>query len=456
MVFSSIVFVFFFLPATYLLYSVVGKRFKNLVLLTASLIFYSWGEIKSLWVIALSFCVNYLAAVGMTKWERKKRLILIGDLVISLGLLMFFKYADFFISIINSVSGAGLRALKLTLPLGISFYTFQILSYTIDVYRGKVDADKNPINIALYLTMFPQLIAGPIVQYSDVDKELKSRTVTFSDITGGITVFITGLAAKVLLANRIGSLWDTISSVNTAALSSPAAWLGLGAAGLQLYYDFFGYSLMAIGLGKMFGFHFPKNFDFPFISKSVSEFWRRWHITLGSWFREYVYIPLGGNRKGLVRTVINTFIVWFLTGFWHGAGWNFIMWGLYFFVFISLEKWFMGKFLSRHKAIGFIYTTVIVLISWGIFSITDMSAMLEYFKAMFTPSWDPTVLYYLKNYGVVLALCLLFAHPFIPSKIKALMDRSDAAHIIIMLALFAVCIVFLSSESYNPFLYFRF
>ncbi len=455
MVFSSIVFIFFFLPVVYLVYTLVGKRFKNLVLLIASLIFYSWGEIKSLWVIALSFAVNYSAAVAMGKFK-KRGLILAADVVISVGLLAVFKYADFFIGVVNSVIGSKIAPLNLTLPLGISFYTFQILSYTIDVYRGKVQSDKNPINIALYLTMFPQLIAGPIVQYTDVERELKNRTVTLTDASRGIMIFITGLASKVLLANCIGGLWDTISAIDITALDTPTAWLGLAAAGLQLYYDFFGYSLMAIGLGKMFGFNFPKNFDYPFISKSVSEFWRRWHITLGSWFREYVYFPLGGSRCSMLRTVFNLFVVWFLTGFWHGAGWNFIMWGLYFFVFLALEKWLIGGFLKKHKIIALIYATIVVWISWGIFSITDMSALFAYLGKLFSFTYSGNALYYLKNYGSVLILGIIFAHPALPTRIKSLMARSDVAAGVIMTALFAVCVVYLTAESYNPFLYFRF
>lgn len=461
MVFSSLIFLLFFLPVGYLLYCITKDKFKNAVLLVLSLIFYCWGEITYLWVIGLSFFVNYFCALAI---DRKKeqpftaRLFLIIDLIVSIGLLGVFKYANFFIGLGNDLFGWGIMPLSLTLPLGISFFTFQILSYTIDVYRGKVKANKSCLEVALYVALFPQLIAGPIVRYEQVENELHTRKVTISMLEEGVKLFICGLAAKVLLANHFGIVWDEAGAYGFENLTAPMAWYGLLAFSLQIYFDFFGYSLMAIGLGKMFGFHFPKNFNYPYISKSITEFWRRWHMTLGTWFREYVYIPLGGNRKGKVRTFLNLLIVWALTGFWHGASLNFIFWGLYFFVFLMLEKWFLLKWLEKHSFIAHVYALLVIVFGWGIFAVTEISELTVYISSLFGANGFAvdTFLYYAGNHIPLFVVGILLQIPRISKGLYEVMNRHKVVGTVIMSGLMLVCLVCLVASAYNPFLYFRF
>ena len=341
--------------------------------------------------------------------------------------------------------------------LGISFYTFQIASYVIDLYRGKIRSEKNPLTLGTYLVMFPQLIAGPIVVYSRVSEELHERRITLEAVSDGIQTFILGLASKVLIANTVGRLWDDLAQKGYANISMPLAWLGVIAFTLQIYFDFNGYSLMAIGLGKMLGFNIPQNFDFPYISKSLTEFWRRWHMTLSGWFRDYVYIPLGGNRKGSARTYVNLFIVWFLTGFWHGAGWNFILWGLFFFVFLSIEKSFFLAFLEKHGAFARIYSLVFIGLSWMIFAITDMSQLGVFFTRLisFTSlEYCEDAVYYLRNYGVVMLLGCVFSTPILSGVYAKIKGRF--AGIAVQIVLLFLCVCYLADASYNPFLYFRF
>ena len=344
MVFSSILFLFRFMPIAFAVYYLTPRKQKNLVLLILSLIFYSWGEVRYFPIMIASILVDYTASRGIESHRgdpKACKAFLLMSVFFNLGMLGFFKYTDFFIENINALLGTGIPLVGLTLPLGISFYTFQTMSYTIDVYRGKVTAEQNLIDFGAFVVLFPQLIAGPIVRYTDISRELRERKLDPGQINDGVKLFLFGLGSKVLIANNIGSLWTEVEQMGFAGISTPLAWLAILAYAFQIYFDFSGYSLMAIGLGKMLGFEFPKNFDFPYISRSMTEFWRRWHMTLGSWIREYLYFPLGGNRKGKARNILNLLIVWAATGFWHGADWNFIFWGLYFFVLLLIEKLFL-------------------------------------------------------------------------------------------------------------------
>ena len=391
MVFSTLLFLFRFLPITLALYYLAPAKWKNTVLFVCSLVFYSWGEVRLFPIMALAILINYTAGLGMEKFAHSKRarlFFLIYSIVGSIGMLMFFKYTNFFITNINALLGTSIATLSLTLPLGISFYTFQTMSYSIDVYRGDVPTEHNLIDFGAYVVMFPQLIAGPIVKYRDVSDRLhvlKGR-VTMDRVEEGVYLFILGLAKKVLLADGISALWYDVTGhmvngvmeygVGLENASTPLVWLGLLAYTLQIYFDFSGYSLMGIGMGKMLGFDFPDNFNLPYISKSITEFWRRWHMTLSSWFREYVYIPLGGNRKGLARQLVNIAIVWFLTGFWHGANWNFILWGLYYCVLLILEKTLLLPYLKKGKVWPHIYTLLLVMVGWAFFVGSDVGVQL--------------------------------------------------------------------------------
>ena len=425
MVFSSLLFLFWFVPIFFAVYYLCPAKARNIVLFIGSIVFYAWGEPKFLILIFISIFVNYIAGLLMGRFNKKA--VLTAALLFDFGMLFVFKYTGFFVENINSLFGCHIKNPQLVLPLGISFYTFQIASYVIDLYRGKIPCCTDFLTLGTYLVMFPQLIAGPIVVYEQVESELKSRRITLSMIEEGIEIFILGLASKVLVANNVGALWEDIGAMGYENISTPLAWLGVVAYTLQIYFDFNGYSLMAIGLGKMLGFNIPQNFNNPYVSRSLTEFWRRWHITLSSWFRDYVYIPLGGNRKGKLRTYINLFIVWFLTGFWHGAGWNFIIWGLFFFVFLSLEKLFIGKFLRRHIVISRIYSLLLIGLSWMIFAITDFGDLTEYFRCLFVPKGCNAalyssaaalascadVLYYLRNYGVIIVIGSILSTPLI-------------------------------------------
>ncbi|MBR5559179.1 MAG: MBOAT family protein [Oscillospiraceae bacterium] len=465
MVFSSILFLFRFMPIAFLVYYLVPKKLKNLTLLILSLIFYCWGEIRYFPIMVASIVVDYVASNGIAKYGENKtarKLFLLMSVFFNLGMLGFFKYTNFFIENINALLGTSIGFISITLPLGISFYTFQTMSYTIDVYRGKVEAEKNIIDFGAFVVLFPQLIAGPIVRYTDVAIELKTRTLKLDRIESGISTFIMGLGRKVLIANSCGALWTEVESIGFANISSPLAWLGVLAYTLQIYFDFSGYSLMAIGLGRMLGFEFPENFNYPYISRSVTEFWRRWHMTLGSWFREYVYIPLGGNRVSSSRHIFNMFVVWALTGFWHGANWNFVLWGLYSFVFLVLEKYFIGDFLKRHKIISHVYLVLLVMISWALFAVTDLGQLGVLFSRMFSLSANSggSWIYYLRNYGVVLLLGCIFSTPIVPYLSKKLEAMGKGWYqplrIVLLLGILVLSVAYLVDATYNPFLYFRF
>lgn len=458
-----------------------------MVLLVASLIFYAWGEPVYVLIMLFSTVFDYTNGRLIEYFQKKNcpgkaKVTLVIDLIGNLGILGFFKYADFFIGNLNTITGAGLSLLHIALPIGISFYTFQTMSYTIDVYRKVVPAQRNILDFATYVTLFPQLIAGPIVQYKTVAKDLANRKVNLEDFSEGAFRFSVGLAKKVLLANQIGSLWDTISQLHQ--MSAATAWLGAIAYSFQIYFDFSGYSDMAIGLGRMFGFHFLENFNFPYMSKTITEFWRRWHISLSSWFREYVYIPLGGNRKGMKRQLFNIMVVWMLTGLWHGANWNFVMWGVYYGILLMIEKLFLLKWLDKAPAwIGHIYSMFLVIIGWTIFAQTDMSQLTAYLKTMFgigVCGVDSDFLYFLSTNAVLLVALVLCSidHRIWLKKLwakrvtnaeeeKAWNDgniynigvnsvRYTIAKSVIMLVLLVLAFAFLVGDSYNPFLYFRF
>lgn len=460
MVFSSLLFLFRFLPITFLIYYLVPFRFKNTVLFLASLFFYTWGEPRFFPIMLVSIGVNYICALLMERYDKKPALrkFFFGlAFVITLGFLIFFKYTNFFITNINAAFSLSLPLLpdSFHLPLGISFYTFQIIAYTIDVYRRKVAVEHNIIDFGAFVVLFPQLIAGPIVLYSDINKELKHRKITLAQIEEGVGLFIMGLASKILLADSIGALWTEVQTLGFSNVSTGLAWLGVLAYSFQIYFDFSGYSLMAIGLGRMLGFYFPQNFNYPYISKSITEFWRRWHITLSSWFREYVYIPLGGNRKGKARQILNLFIVWSLTGFWHGANWNFIFWGLYFFALLMVEKLFLLKHLEKSRVLSHIYVIFLVMISWALFGVSSLSGLSGLFGRMFSLTGGMDWLYYLRDYAGVLVLCVLASTPFF----KILADRfgkNRLVRTVFLSALLLVCISFMVDSTYSPFLYFNF
>ncbi|MBR6567067.1 MAG: MBOAT family protein [Clostridia bacterium] len=460
MLFSSIPFIYYFLPIVFLIYFLVPRKFKNFTLLVSSLIFYAWGEPKLTAVMLVSIATGYISGLILEKYRntKKGRLILCLSLLIPVGFLVYFKYADFFIATFNSATGLSLPLLKVVLPIGISFYTFQILSYQVDVYRG-TEAQRNPIDLACYITLFPQLIAGPIVRYTDIEKQLQSRTHTAEQFSSGVVKFTVGLGKKILLANTIGSFCAAFDGATDKSVVF--AWVNAVAVALQIYFDFSGYSDMAIGLGRMLGFNFLENFNYPFISKSATEFWRRWHISLGSWFRDYVYIPLGGNRVSPVRHIFNIFVVWFLTGFWHGAGWNFIIWGVYYAVILIAEKLFYGKFLEKHRIFSHIYVTVITLISFTIFNRENMADMASYFRLMFGLDGAPLItaetLYYLKSYAVIILAAAAGSTPVMKKLAYKIPERARY----ILTPLFIIGIVILSTAylvdgSFNPFLYFRF
>ena len=458
MIFSSILFIFRFLPIALILYYITPQKYKNLILTLLSLVFYSWGEGKYFLIMIASIIIDYTAGRLIYRYKneiKKKTIVLCISLVFNLGLLFFFKYFNFFIDNINNIFNLAIKGVKITLPLGISFYTFQTMSYSIDVYRGKIVPEKNIINFAAFVTLFPQLIAGPIVKYTDINKEISRRVITKDNVEVGIEKFILGLGRKVLIANNIGMLWTEVEGIGFENISTPLAWLGIISFGLQIYFDFSGYSLMAIGLGKMLGFNFPENFNYPYISRSISEFWRRWHITLCSWFKEYVYIPLGGNRKGKVRVTFNLFIVWALTGLWHGASYNFLLWGLFFFLLISIEKLGLINFLNKHRVFSHIYTIVLLLIGWTLFAITDFNGICEYLSKLFLYSNGEEWIYYLRNYGVSLIIAIIFSLPLVSMFYKKI-DNFKWIKTIILMGIFIISVAYLVDATYNPFLYFRF
>lgn len=463
MVFSSITFLYFFLPAVLLIYYISPKKIKNIVLLLSGLFFYAWGEPVYVVIMIFSSFIDYAAGLIIDKYDdnqKKRTAALLVSLIINLGLLGVFKYSGFFAGIF------GIELKQLPLPIGISFYTFQSMSYTIDMYMRKIKVQRSFLNFATYVSLFPQIVAGPIVRYEDVQNEIDSRKTNIFLLGEGAGIFVRGLSKKVLLANNIGLLWTEIKGMEYSELSAATAWIGILAFTFQIYYDFSGYSDMAVGLGKMLGFNFPENFDHPYISRSVSEFWRRWHITLGSWFKSYVYIPLGGNRCGKLKTLRNTLIVWGLTGFWHGASWNFIIWGLYFGGFIILEKIWLGKKLERLPSLlSIFYTFFIVVIGWVLFDTANLSSAGEFYKAMFGGNgklFDSIAFYELKNYALIFLLCIIGSGNFMKNlydKLKRSFSMSKVLSNVMPLvqtAMMLICTAFLVDASYNPFLYFRF
>ena len=462
MLFSSIPFLFYYLPAVLLLYLITPKRLRNLTLFLTSLFFYGWGEPVYVFLMVGTILIGYILGILIEKLRGKRlgKLFLVLSVAIPLAALGYFKYADFFIENFARAFGLSPVFLGIALPIGISFYTFQILSYTVDVYRGDVAAQKNPIALGAYITMFPQLIAGPIVRYSDIEAQLISREHSFGRIASGVRRFTFGLAKKILIANQLGSLCDVFLSSQSKSVAF--FWIYGIAFSLQIYFDFSGYSDMAIGLGRLFGFEFMENFNFPFISKSITEFWRRWHISLGSWFRDYVYIPLGGNRKGKARHLFNILVVWMLTGFWHGAEWNFVVWGLYFAILLTLEKFFFGKALEGRKILSHIYVLFTVLISFVIFSANNMGEAAARLSAMFGGGDYPLInaefVYYLRSFLPLLIIACIGATPltkrfFTETKVGKALSVLEPAAILLLLVLSTAYLV---DGSFNPFLYFRF
>lgn len=470
MVFSSVVFLFRFLPLFFLLYYAAPGRMKNFLLFWGSLFFYAWGEPVYVLLMLFSTLVDYTHGrlLGRFRGRKGAKWILLSSVLINLFILCFFKYADFLTGTVNQVFGLSLPLLALPLPIGISFYTFQTMSYTIDVYRGEVEVQKNLLDFGVYVTMFPQLIAGPIVKYREVEKRLHQRSLCITQISRGMKRFCIGLAKKVLIANQIGELWVMISGMELSEMSVLTAWLGILAFAFQIYFDFSGYSDMAIGLGEMLGFYFPENFNHPYISASVTEFWRRWHISLGSWFREYVYIPLGGNRKGLPRQLLNILIVWLLTGIWHGAGWNFLFWGLWFALALMLEKLFLGRLLAwLPKGVGMLYTALVVLVGWVFFALDTPDRILGYLGAMAGIRGDladTRFLYLGSQYGILLLTAAVASTPFfhvLAAKLEKSGKGWDMAlyrfgEKVIPALLLILSIAGIIEASYNPFLYFRF
>lgn len=468
MLFSSIVFLFTFLPAVMLLYYLLPVRFRNVILLLASLVFYAWGEPVYLFLMLLSILFNYFSGLDIARNLQDKRAAkrsLVFNLIINLAVLGFFKYEGFVLDTLNGILPVHISYHALPLPIGISFYTFQILSYIIDVYRGNVKVQTNLPNFALYVTMFPQLIAGPIVQYADVDEQLASREVSWTKFGEGSMYFIRGLAKKVLLANTSGMIFTEVSGLAKGNIAVMTAWLGAFAYMFQIYFDFSGYSDMAIGLGKMFGFEFNMNFNYPYVSKSITEFWRRWHISLSSWFRDYVYIPLGGNRVSKIKHIRNLLIVWFLTGLWHGAAWNFVAWGLYYGVILIIEKYLLSPVLDRlPDVVRHIYSIVLVVIGWVLFFSSSFGQAADYIRVMFgagVHGFADRESMYLLTSNLILWLILIFGStPLVHFRYEHMLRskkwNTTIINSVVYAALFIVCIAYLVTETYNPFLYFRF
>lgn len=462
MLFSSVEFLFRFLPVFMLIYLFVPEKYRNIVLLSGSLLFYAAGEPYYVLLLILSILVNY--GTGKLIQEKEKKVsknILILSLIYNFGMLFVFKYWDFAAGLVNQLfAGEKIPLLSLSLPLGISFYIFQIVSYLFDCYRGKLKEKADFVSFAAYVAMFPQLVAGPIVKYEEVAERMKTRKIKEKSVESGLKLFSIGLGFKVLLANQIGTLWNTLMSAGPGNLSAAAAWMGAFAYSFQIYFDFWGYSLMAKGLGKMLGFRIPRNFNDPYLSKSISEFWRRWHITLGRWFREYVYIPLGGNRRGFCRTALNLFIVWSLTGLWHGASLNFVLWGLTFFCLIVLEKKSFGKWLESKKIVGHLYVVLLIPVTWVIFAITDMRQLLHYLQNMIGIHMSDVivgseqVLRYIKEYWVLFIFCILFSTSYPMELYRKYKQKWYTIAIIAVIFCFSVYEIMSGSD--NPFLYFRF
>lgn len=470
MVFSSLLFLFWFLPAVLAAYYILPKKFRNLVLFISSLVFYAWGEPVYIILILFSTVTDYLAGMAVSHYKKiglKKKALtaVVCSAVINLSLLGFFKYAGFFIENINRLPGLNIPAVKIALPVGISFYTFQTMSYTIDVYRDDARVQKDFIAFGAFVALFPQLVAGPVVRYKTIAGQLKNRMENVDLFCMGIFRFITGLGKKVLIANQLGLLWEEIAAMDNGSLATATAWLGVLAFTFEIYFDFSGYSDMAIGLGAMFGFSFPENFDYPYEAKSITEFWRRWHISLGTWFREYVYIPLGGNRKGTGRQLINIAIVWFLTGLWHGAYWNFILWGVYYGVLLVTEKLLWKQLIKLPEAIKHVYTMAAVIFGWSLFSWQDMADSTAFMGTMFLQAGagfaNKQTIYLAYSYLILLLIAAAFSSSLPKRIITGRLfpegtAKREIAGMVFVAAISAACIAMLVNSSYNPFLYFRF
>lgn len=475
MIFSSITFLYYFLPALLVVYFLVPKRFKNIVLLSFSLIFYFYGEPRYIYILLLTCLIDYFAARLIEENRNKSKLILILTIIYNIGQLIYFKYMNFFIENINTVFSSSISSIQVIMPIGISFFTFQALSYVIDVYRADVKVENSFLNFATYVTLFPQLVAGPIVRYKDVAEELGNRETNFDNFAEGIKRFSIGLAKKVLIANILGELVKALANITIQSVASH--WVQAIGFTLQIYFDFSAYSDMAIGLGLMFGFHFLENFNYPLIAKSITDFWRRWHISLSSFFKDYVYIPLGGNRVGKIKLIRNILIVWFLTGFWHGAEWNFIIWGLYFAIILILEKFVFSKFLEKTKVFKYFYTIILVIISFVIFNSNSISSFMTSLKGMFgldnLQIVNKETIYYLRSYAIILIVAIISATPMLKTiinKIKNKNVKSNTESIknnsivkmlnivepIFYVSIILVVTAYLIDSSFNPFLYFRF
>ena len=472
MVFSSNEFLFLYLPLSLILYFITPLRLRNLALLLLSLVFYGWGEPIYLFLMLFVIAVSYVFGALIGRYEgreKERRRILILSVVVNLALLGFFKYADFIIVNLSRLPFlSGLEPIGVSLPIGISFYVFQSMSYVIDVYRGEAHVQKSLVNFGAYVSMFPQLIAGPIVRYSSIEKELSYREYSIDESADGARRFVVGLAKKVLLADTAGALWERIKDTPEGEGSVLLLWLGIALYSAQIYFDFSGYSDMGIGIGRILGFKFPENFNYPYLAKSVSDFWRRWHITLSTWFKEYVYIPLGGNRVGKGRLVFNLFVTWFLTGLWHGASWNFILWGVYYFALLTLEKLFLLKYLDKlPSAIRRLYTLFFVAIGWLIFAFEDLGAGVAYLGAMFgassLPLFNAELGYELVRNMLFITALIVAATPKPKRILQKILSRGGGGSAAVSVAVnvgtvatLLLCIAYITSSSYTPFLYFRF
>jgi len=466
MLFSSLSFLYYFFPVALLLYFAAPRKLKNIILLLASLVFYFFGEQWYVVLLLVSIAIGYIGGWLIERYRGtgKAKLALILAVLLNLLMLGYFKYSDFFISNINSILGTNIPLLRVSLPLGISFFVFQTISYVVDVYRG-LAADKNPIGFAMYVSMFPQLVAGPIVRYNTVAEAIKDRVHTFDDFAKGVSRFVIGLAKKVLIADALGTLSALMLATGEPSVLSH--WLAIFSFVLQIYFDFSGYSDMAIGLGYMFGFHFDENFNYPLIADSISDFWRRWHISMGTWFREYLYIPLGGNRVSNLKWVRNIFIVWFCTGFWHGANWNFIFWGLYFGILLAMEKLVWGKLIAKLPALlRHFYTLILVFFSFVIFYVEDLQNLLAHIKGMFgalaIPAANFETLYYMRSYALLLIIAIIGSTPLLKNLIGELRKRVafEKALIVVEPVFYVILMIiatgYIVDSSFSPFLYFRF
>ncbi len=472
MVFSSIPFIFMFLPIFALFYYAVPFKAKNYVLLVFSLIFYAWGEPIYILLMLIVTIINFIAGLLINYFDNnnlKRKLVIISAVILSIAALCYFKYADFLIDIVNGIIGSDIAHRNIRLPIGISFFTFQTLSYTIDLYKREIEVEKNYAFFLMYVSMFPQLIAGPIVRFATVQTELRNRNITGQGICDGFLRFCLGFFKKALIADQMGMLWENFNSMSISNMSFLGSWLGLLSFTLQLYFDFSAYSDMAIGMGEMMGFHFLENFNYPLSSLSITDFWRRWHISMSTWFRDYIYIPLGGNRCDGLRRFRNILIVWFTTGLWHGASWNFVLWGIFHAFFLLLEKNVYGRFLEKlPKIIRNIYSVILIVTGFGIFAMTDFVRMFDYFKVasgISKPSFVGADFYYnLNNFKIILLITILLAYPIYPylrdrlymSGSKGVRIVAQVAFLGVFVCLFLISVSSLVSDSYSPFLYFRF